>query len=209
MGAAAVALSAGRAGLHRDFAASKARFLWACRTFAALALRLQERRFESLRLVREFDRWRVESPVASASCLLPALPVFRVITEPSGFPRLVVIPPILGGDDGLFGYTIESVPEGTLVRVRGEVDRYTAADLMRCLVRAAGEGGPVLLDLSGLDYLDAGCIRVLEDFHAQHTGRLVVIGSRPVIRRLLEITRLPETVPVFHSVDEARAFLRG
>ncbi|GEM_PF-751212 len=104
---------------------------------------------------------------------------------------------------------VERLPDAALVRVRGEVDLLTAPILRRCLDEAARHDEPVLLDLTAVEYLDASGIHVLEGFHARHTGRFVIAGSRRPVHRVLEIVKLHEVVPMFPTVELALEYIRA
>jgi anti-anti-sigma factor len=65
-------------------------------------------------------------------------------------------------------------PQGMpLVTAEGEIDLAAASRLDQSLRAAAGPGGQVAVDLSGVDYLDTAGVRVLLDQAAR--VRLVVL----------------------------------
>lgn len=190
----------------------------ACRTHASLVYRLQENRLELRRQRRSpFEQRRPAYPGTQARTPSNVpLPLFRSVTGPTGFPRLAAAARIQGGrEEPAFDCTTEKLaplrnhgPQPVLLRARGEVDAFTAPMLRRCLEDAARGAGTVVLDLSSLSYLDASGIHVIEDFHGAHGGRLIVIGSRPNIQKILGIVRLDEIVPVVHTLEQALERLR-
>jgi anti-sigma B factor antagonist len=84
--------------------------------------------------------------------------------------------------------------EGTAVRVlaRGELDLATADRLERAIAdaeRRAG-GGSLVLDYSGLEFMDSTGLQVLldADVRAERDGRpLVVVAGDGEARRVLEL----------------------
>ena len=67
---------------------------------------------------------------------------------------------------------------------------------------------PVIVDLTGHLTLDHEDIDLLLDCAAQEVGRdtrLLLVAGSPVVRVLLEVTRISSLVPVFDSVEEALA----
>jgi anti-sigma B factor antagonist len=100
--------------------------------------------------------------------------------------------------------------DGTwVVRVLGEHDLTTREPLATELERVAATGARVVVDLSGTEFLDSTILGVLIGGHAQasanHAGYAFVApaGGRP--RRLLELTRVADRIPVFESRSEALA----
>jgi anti-sigma B factor antagonist len=97
--------------------------------------------------------------------------------------------------------------------VRGELDIGSALGLAGPLADIATDGdGHVVLDLSELSFMDSTGMSVLLNARRRLTrqGRqlLVVCPSGPVMR-LLELTRLIDTMGVHPSKDAALAALDG
>ena len=68
---------------------------------------------------------------------------------------------------------------------------------------------PVILDLSACLTLDHHDIDFLLDCVAQTTGRdaqLLLVAGTPVIRVLLDVSRISSVVSVFHSKEDALAY---
>lgn len=95
-------------------------------------------------------------------------------------------------------FEIDSQKEGDalVVTVQGELDLATAPALRERLSQAV-EGGEssVVLDLSGLRFLDSTGLRVLIETHhrlAEGDGSLVLRGVADTTARVLEIAGLTE-----------------
>jgi anti-anti-sigma factor len=95
----------------------------------------------------------------------------------------------------------------SVLRLLGELD-LSNKDLLRDAISSALEHGPrtLVLDLSGLGFMDCSSLRVLVGTHkhlAEDQRQLFVVGSRPIVRRLIRVTGLdsylrlgwPEAVP--------------
>ncbi len=83
-----------------------------------------------------------------------------------------------------------------LITLAGELDLSGAAILEQELERLAEEdAGTVVIDLSGLDFMDSSGLRlvVMTDSRVREAGRrlLLVPGAEPV-QRVFEITRMNE-----------------
>lgn len=91
----------------------------------------------------------------------------------------------------------------TICRVAGEVDISTAPALHEHLLAAlAGLGQEVLLDLSGVTFMDASGLRVLvlvNRLLQERGGTLHLLAPAPVICRLLEVTGLTGQFPVYST----------
>lgn len=79
----------------------------------------------------------------------------------------------------------------------GDIDMAFAGPFRETLVRAGAEGGRLVVDLTGVDYLDSAGIRVLYEQAASHPVALLVKpGSAAAVA--LEISGLTDVVPVQH-----------
>jgi anti-sigma B factor antagonist len=95
----------------------------------------------------------------------------------------------------------------SVLRLLGELD-LSNRDFLRDAIDGALEHGPrvLVLDLSGLGFMDCSGLRVLVGTHkhlAEDRRQLFVAGSRPIVRRLIRLTGLdaylrlgwPEAMP--------------
>lgn len=87
----------------------------------------------------------------------------------------------------------------TILLLAGEID-IANADEVATAVREELAAGPVLLDLSGLSFIDSSGLRMLVELvrDAQESGWSLTIGGdlHPNVRRLLEITGMLEMLPL-------------
>ncbi|MFC4062182.1 STAS domain-containing protein [Planomonospora corallina] len=82
-------------------------------------------------------------------------------------------------------------PDGTpVLAVTGEIDMSNAGTLDAALTRSAG-GGPLVVDLSAVDYLDSAGLTVL----FAHASRIRLVAS-PLLAPVLEISGLGEVTAV-------------
>ena len=94
-----------------------------------------------------------------------------------------------------------------VVQVRGEVDMRTAPGLRdRLLDAAQALSGELLIDLSGVDYIDSsgvGTMVYVKREVERAGGRVVLIGLSPRVRGVFEMTRLDTFFKIVPSVAEA------
>jgi anti-sigma B factor antagonist len=105
--------------------------------------------------------------------------------------------------------TVEEGEGVSVVRVLGEHDLSTRGPLADELERVSGRGGRVVVDLSEAEFIDSTILGVLIGGHRQVTaaaGSYALVapsGGRP--RRLLEMTRVADRIPVFETRADAVA----
>jgi anti-sigma B factor antagonist len=96
-----------------------------------------------------------------------------------------------------------------VVELRGELDLSNAPALReRLLDIAATQSASLILDLSGLTFMDSTGISVLvaaERRAHQLGGSLSLAGPQKVVARVLHITSLDRHFPTFGTVEEAVA----
>jgi anti-sigma B factor antagonist len=99
-----------------------------------------------------------------------------------------------------------------VVVATGEIDLYTAPAMRDCLAAATKSSSRVLIDLSGVTFLDSTGLGVMLGAlgRAGHEDQpLVLVGSTSLVRRVLEITRLDQVFPMYASLEEALAAQSG
>ncbi len=97
----------------------------------------------------------------------------------------------------------------TLVVLTGECDLNTTQALRDTLEPlAAGEPGLLIVDLSGVAFVDSTAVHVLLDVRAalaDRGRRLILVSPQPVVARVLAIVGADQIIPVRASVAEALA----
>ncbi len=100
-------------------------------------------------------------------------------------------------------------PTATRLSIKGQLDVSAMSALDEALARAADSGGPVELDLDGVDFIDGSGLSVLMD--AESRARLasqelrIVAASRNV-RRLIDVTDTADVVsPLAPEIGDERS----
>jgi anti-anti-sigma factor len=119
-----------------------------------------------------------------------------------------------------FSVESEALGDGVHVfTVRGELDLNTAPELEGPLdeVLAAGDPVSVVIDLSKCEFIDSTGIALIvrawrrldgQD-NGEAEGRLVLCCSNDQVQRLLKITGVESSIPMFGDREDALAELRG
>lgn len=90
------------------------------------------------------------------------------------------------------------------IRVRGELDMSAAPGLTEAIAKVK-DGATVVLDLSGVTFLDSSAIGALVGCGREITeggGRLQIGPRSDIVRRVLEITGLAEPSDAFDVLPE-------
>lgn len=98
--------------------------------------------------------------------------------------------------------------EAVVVVARGDLDVVTGAQFDDFLAHARREHSHVILDLSGVDFMDTSSLAVIVGhWKALRAagGMLTLAGPRYRYTKTLWITGLADRLPLFGSVDEALA----
>ena len=97
-----------------------------------------------------------------------------------------------------------------VLRVEGRLDQDTCVaftvDLMKCVVEAAADGGSVVLDLSGMEYVSSAglrCFMLASRQAKSHHSRIAVAALQPMVAEIFEISHFNLVFQVFPTVREA------
>jgi anti-sigma B factor antagonist len=103
----------------------------------------------------------------------------------------------------------ETLPDGTrVIVVSGEVDMGAAPAFEKRLVDVLAGDDPVLLDLTGVTYMDSTAIGVLISTRKRsglNRTRFALVVGPGDIRRMIEYTGLENAFPVAETREAARA----
>ena len=96
-----------------------------------------------------------------------------------------------------------------VVALTGEVDLHTCPELRATLQKLAEEGSQtIILNLSGVPYLDSAALGVMVDAQRrarERDGEIILAQVTPFVLRAFEITRLIRIFRSFPTVADAEA----
>lgn len=106
----------------------------------------------------------------------------------------------------------ESEQDGLhVIELEGEIDLSRSPELRRLLdVHAKAQTSALALDFRGVDFIDSsGLATIIEYCRKAHEfgGKYAIFGLRERVRTVFEIVRLNEILPLFETLDQARAAL--
>lgn len=108
-----------------------------------------------------------------------------------------------------FAASVESLPDMTIVHLAGSCTMMESQRLADELIKAASHPRPlVLIDMAGLDFITSnGLGSIVAGFLRcrRQQGEMWLVGPRPAIHELLQLTRLTALFKVYDSLDAARA----
>jgi anti-sigma B factor antagonist len=106
--------------------------------------------------------------------------------------------------------TVDSIPAGsaTILRIQGDITGASEGPLMDAYGAVAPGVRSVVLDFSGLEYMNSGGIGLLVTLlvRAQRGGqRLLAVGLTEHYREILALTRLDEAIGIYDDEGAALA----
>ena len=107
-------------------------------------------------------------------------------------------------DDGVAALACEGEINGLLME-SGEPDRFEE------LLGEDWSGRQVVLDMSQASYLDSAAVGWLLSLHRSFTtggGKLVLCCIQPTVRRVIDLMRIGEVVPILDDQQQAFAKIR-
>jgi anti-sigma B factor antagonist len=102
----------------------------------------------------------------------------------------------------------EERPDGEyVIRLKGPLDFSQAADARATINRRIEEGARrVVVDLNGVEYIDSAGLGVLVGMLArsrEHGSELAVVCSVPRLRRVFDVTKLSQILPLYDTPADA------
>ncbi|MFI5736046.1 STAS domain-containing protein [Kribbella sp. NPDC051587] len=94
-----------------------------------------------------------------------------------------------------------------LVSVIGDLDLESAPAMTAALKQVLGDR-PVVVDLSGVEFMDSSGLGVLVGAHKDATA-LLLAEPGPRLQKIFKITKLHKVFALYPTVDEAIASLRA
>jgi len=114
---------------------------------------------------------------------------------------------VTGGEIGRL--LVERRPGAVLATITGEIDLSNAGQLEDAFASAVGDATAVVLDLSGLEYIDSAGLAVLSRLSRRMTDRggalRLVVPDTATVRRTLTIAGVDAVLPVDPTAEEALA----
>jgi anti-sigma B factor antagonist len=121
--------------------------------------------------------------------------------------RLLALHPIAGGSQVCpLEHSLERRPDASVVTLAGEIDLSTVTTLRSVLEHAVQQERPVIVDMSRVAYIDSSGLAELVALYrlAQRRGqRFSLAAPSRLLAKLLQLTRLTETIPTYPTVDAA------
>ena len=100
-------------------------------------------------------------------------------------------------------------PHAALVVLAGEHDLYSADEVQQTLDQSLAVCDHLIVDLSAVEFIDSSIVHVLVQAkkNAIELGRKfnVVLGTAPVVERILEVTGVVPLLNVVPTVERALA----
>lgn len=105
-------------------------------------------------------------------------------------------------------HSTEEVDGVTVVAFTGDVDLQSSPDARKVLLGAVGGGKPVVVDLSGVGYIDSsGVASLVESLQTARKsgGKLALASVSDGALRVLQLARLDKVFTICDSVEQGVA----
>jgi anti-anti-sigma factor len=105
------------------------------------------------------------------------------------------------------------IPARTTVWLEGRLDAETFGDLdeaLRDITPLVDNGGTLVMDLSGLEYISSAGLRSLAQLRKQmhdRDSRTLLLNPQPQVKKVFEIVKAVPVAEVFASVAELDQYL--
>jgi anti-anti-sigma factor len=96
-----------------------------------------------------------------------------------------------------------------VLHLSGDVDVSQSLAVRDAVGAAVEAGTPVVVDLSGVRFIDSSGIGILVTAHRKAPESFAVAGAVDAVRRALELTRTDRILRLFDTVDEAVQAVKG
>jgi anti-sigma B factor antagonist len=109
-------------------------------------------------------------------------------------------------------FSVESHGVCVVVAVHGELDVTSSQQFDECLSEASTSSDRMVLDLSGVDFMDTSALAVIVGHwrrQVEADGMFLLAGARYRYTKALWITGLADRLPMYDNVDEALAAARA
>jgi len=95
-----------------------------------------------------------------------------------------------------------------VVAFEGDVDLQSSPDARKVLLEAVGKGMPIMVDLSGVGYIDSsGVASLVESFQAARKAgqNLILVSVSDGAKRVLELARLDKVFTICDTLEDGLA----
>ena len=109
-------------------------------------------------------------------------------------------------------FSMESVEACVVVTAAGELDVTSRQQFDECLSEAGSSSDRMILDLSGVDFMDTSALAVIVGHwrrQVEADGMFLLAGARYRYIKALWITGLADRLPMYDNVDEALTAARA
>lgn len=94
-----------------------------------------------------------------------------------------------------------------IIRLTGELDAYTSGRFREVMIDTISTGAEhLLINLANVEYIDSSGLGALVGGLkriSERNGRMVIVASRPQVRKVFEITGLEKVFSIYRTEDEA------
>ncbi|MFQ3549438.1 MAG: STAS domain-containing protein [Armatimonadota bacterium] len=96
-----------------------------------------------------------------------------------------------------------------IIELAGEVDAYTSSKFKEVMIEQIESGSShLIVNMENVEYIDSAGLGALVGGlkrASEHNGKIVVVCSKPQIKKVFEITGLERVFPIFNDEVSAKS----
>lgn len=105
-------------------------------------------------------------------------------------------------------HTLADAGEAMVISFSGDIDLQTSPDARKAMLGLVGQGRPILVDLSGVGYIDSSGVASLVEClqSAKKSGqKMALVSVSEGALRVLQLARLDRVFTICDTLDEGAA----
>lgn len=102
-------------------------------------------------------------------------------------------------------YEVSNEDQYTVISLKGEVDLHFSPTARKQILKYLGSDNNVLVDLSGVEYIDSsGVASLVEGYQLAKTNKLVfgLLNTSEPAQHVLALARLDKIFPMYASIED-------
>jgi anti-anti-sigma factor len=108
----------------------------------------------------------------------------------------------------LLTISVDATDQVTVLVLEGEADAFSVGELDSALARAVQRKVPVVVDVSGLGYIDSSAFRAIYQA-SEHGPVSIVVSPGAVLARTVRLAGISARIPIFPDVETASGHAAG
>ncbi|PPR78182.1 MAG: putative anti-sigma factor antagonist [Alphaproteobacteria bacterium MarineAlpha3_Bin5] len=109
-------------------------------------------------------------------------------------------------------YEVEERSNTLIIRLTGDIDLQTSPNVRQGLMGSIDKGRPIIVDLSGVDYIDSsGVASLVESLQTMRKKgkQFILVSVSEKAMRVFQLARLDKVFTICSDLDEGLKIVKG